>query len=200
MMANNLTYNRICVYCASSNKTPEKYLEHGRAFARILAENKIDLVFGGSRSGLMGVMADEVMKHGGRTIGIMPRFMQEVEWHHEELTRMITTETMAQRKEAMIHEVDAVVTFPGGCGTMEEFMETLSLKRLGLFNKPMIVLNSYGFYAPLIDLLDAMLRDHFLGPKHREMWTIVDTPDKILPAIAANDNWDSEARSFALVQ
>jgi uncharacterized protein (TIGR00730 family) len=199
-MNSNLKYNRICVYCASSNKTPEKFLDHGRAFARILAENQIDLVFGGSRSGLMGVMADEIMKHGGRTVGIMPRFMQEVEWHHQELTEMITTETMAQRKEAMIHGVDAVVTFPGGCGTMEEFMETLSLKRLGLFQKPMIVLNSYGFYNPLIDLLDAMLRENFLGPKHREMWTVVDTPDEILPAVEANAGWDTEARSFALVQ
>lgn len=199
-MSNPLIHNRICVYCASSNKTPEKYLEHGREFARILAANGIDLVFGGSRSGLMGVMADEMMKHGGRTIGIMPRFMQEVEWHHEELTEMITTDTMAERKEAMIREVDAVVTFPGGCGTMEEFMETLSLKRLGLFPKPMIVLNSYGFYNPLIDLLEAMLDNHFLGPKHREMWTIVSTPAEILPAVAANAGWDPEARSFALVQ
>jgi uncharacterized protein (TIGR00730 family) len=199
-MDNNLNYNRICVYCASSNKTPEKYLEHGRAFARILAEKKIDLVFGGSRTGLMGVMANEMIKLGGRTIGIMPRFMQEVEWHHAEITEMITTETMAERKEAMIHEVDAVVTFPGGCGTMEEFMETLSLKRLGLFRKPMIVLNSYGFYNPLIELMDAMLNDHFLGPRHREMWTVVDNPSEILPAIAANTGWDPEARSFALVQ
>lgn len=199
-MTNNLKYYRICVYCASSNKTPEKYLDHGRAFARIMAENQIDLIFGGSRSGLMGVMADEIMKHGGRAIGIMPRFMQEVEWHHEELTGMITTETMAERKEAMIHEVDATVTFPGGCGTMEEFMETLSLKRLGLFPKPMIVLNSFGYYNPLVDMLDAMLRNHFLSPKHHEMWTMVDTPDEILPAIAANAGWDAEARSFALVQ
>ncbi len=199
-MSNNLKYNRICVYCASSNKTPEKYLEHGREFARILAENHIDLIFGGSRSGLMGVMADEMHRRGGRTIGIMPRFMQEVEWHHEELTEMITTETMAERKEAMIHEVDAVVTFPGGCGTMEEFMETLSLKRLGLFPKPMIVLNSYGYYEPLANLLEGMLENHFLGPKHREMWSFVNTPEEILPAIAATGTWDPEARSFALVR
>lgn len=199
-MSNHLKFNRICVYCASSNKTPEKYLEHAREFARILASEGIDLVFGGSRSGIMGVMADEVMQHGGRTIGIMPRFMQEVEWHHEELSRMITTETMAERKEAMITEVDAVVTFPGGCGTMEEFMETLSLKRLGLFDKPMIVLNSHGFYEPLIDLLNAMLDNHFLGPKHREMWTIVREPSEILPAIFSQTTWDPDARSFALVQ
>ena len=199
-MSNNLKYNRICVYCASSNKTPEPFLAHGRAFGRILCENKIELVFGGSRSGLMGEIANEMRKHGGHTIGIMPRFMQEVEWHHDDLSQMITTETMAQRKEAMIHEVDAVVTFPGGCGTMEEFMETLSLKRLGLFMKPMIILNSHGFYNPLIELLEAMLENHFLGPKHRSMWTVVSTPEEILPAIEADAGWDTNARSFALVQ
>lgn len=199
-MSNNLIHNRICVYCASSNKTPDQYLEHGREFARILATNRIALVFGGSRSGIMGVMADEMIRHGGHTVGIMPRFMKEVEWNHEKLSEMITTETMAERKEAMITDVDAVVTFPGGCGTMEEFMETLSLKRLGLFPKPMIILNSFGFYNPLIDLLNAMLANHFLGPKHREMWAVVETPDQILPAIAASEGWDPEARSFALVQ
>lgn len=199
-MYNNLTYNRICVYCASSNRTPKKYLDHGREFARILAENRIELVFGGSRTGLMGTMADEIMKHGGRATGIMPAFMLEVEWHHQELTGMIITGTMAERKEAMIHEVDAVVAFPGGCGTMEEFMETLSLKRLGLFQKPIIVLNSFGFYDPLIDLLEAMLREQFMGPKHRGMWTFVETPAEILPAIMASTGWDTDARSFALVQ
>jgi len=196
----NLTHHRICVYCASSNKTPEKYLNHARAFAHILAENHIDLVFGGSRSGIMGVMADEMMRLGGRTIGIMPRFMMEVEWNHEGLSEMIITETMAERKEAMIHQVDAIVTFPGGCGTMEEFMETLSMKRLGLFPKPMILLNSFGFYDPLIDLLEAMLRDYFLAPIHREMWKTVSTPDEILPAILESPDWGPEARSFALVQ
>jgi uncharacterized protein (TIGR00730 family) len=199
-MADSFPHHRICVYCASSNKTPERYLEHARTFARILTDNRIDLVFGGSRSGIMGEMANEMIRLGGRTIGIMPRFMQEVEWHHEDLTEMITTETMAERKEAMITNVDAVVTFPGGCGTMEEFMETLSLKRLGLFDKPMIILNSHGFYDPLVELLEAMLKNHFLGPRHREMWTVVESPEKILPAIAGNTGWDPQARSFALVQ
>jgi uncharacterized protein (TIGR00730 family) len=199
-MSNMLDHKRICVYCASSSKTPEPFLEHAREFARILSESGIHLVFGGSRTGIMGVLADEMMKHGGHTIGIMPRFMQEVEWHHAELSEMITTETMAERKEAMIHNVDAVVTFPGGCGTMEEFMETLSLKRLGLFPKPMIILNSYGFYNPLIDLLHAMLDNHFLGPRHRDMWSIVETPGAIIPAILSDPGWDPEARSFALVR
>ncbi len=197
---NQIQHNRICVYCASSTLTPARYQDHARQFARILAAGKIDLVFGGSRSGLMGAMAEELMKNGGRAIGVMPRFMTEVEWHHPELSEMILVDTMAQRKEAMIHEVDAVVTFPGGCGTMEEFMETLSLKRLGKFIKPMIILNSHGFYDPLADLLDAMLTNYFLGPKHRGMYSFVSEPDEILPAIALAPVWDSDAQTFALVQ
>lgn len=83
---------------------------------------------------------------------------------------------------------------------MEEFMETLSLKRLGMFLKPMIILNSGGFYNPLVDLLEAMLRENFLGPKHREMWTIVSKPEEIVEAIRQSPPWDPNAQSFALVQ
>ena len=113
---------------------------------------------------------------------------------------MIWTDTMAQRKEKMIEDVDAVVTLPGGCGTMEEFMETLSLKRLGLFTKPMIILNTRNFYQPLHDLLDAMLAENFLGTKHRDMWTFVNQPSEVIPAIRAAIPWDPSAQSFALVQ
>jgi len=175
-------------------------MEQGRRFSEILAAEKIDLVFGGSRSGLMGVMADRIMELGGRAVGIMPRFMMEVEWHHHSLSELILVETMADRKDLMISNVDAVVTFPGGCGTMEEFMETLSNKRLGTFSKPMIILNSFGFYDPLLQLLDSMIGNRFLRERHREMWTVVSTPEEILPAILSARPWDSEARSFALVQ
>jgi len=199
-MSNQLKHNRICVYCASSTKTPEKYIDHGLRFMEILAKEKIDLVYGGSRTGLMGAMADRIMELGGRAVGIMPRFMMEVEWHHPNLDELTLVETMAERKDLMISNVDAVVTFPGGCGTMEEFMETLSNKRLGSFTKPMIILNSYGFYDPLIDLLDAMLDNHFLAPVHRNMWSVVTEPEEILPAILRTPDWDSEARSFALVR
>jgi hypothetical protein len=113
---------------------------------------------------------------------------------------MILTDTMAERKETMIERVDAVVTLPGGCGTMEEFMETLSLKRLGRFTKPMIILNSFGFYDPLVSLLDAMLENKFLGTRHGDMWQVVNEPGEILPSIESAPNWEDDASSFALVQ
>lgn len=194
------TIQRVCVYCASSTKIAPIFREHALVLARELTRQQIHLVFGGSRTGLMGIMADEMNRLGGYTIGVMPRFMKAVEWHHENLTEMIWTDTMAERKEKMIEDVDAVITLPGGCGTMEEFMETLSLKRLGLFTKPMIILNTGNFYAPLHDLLQAMLRENFLGEKHSDMWTFVQDPAEVVPAILRAAPWDPSAQSFALVQ
>ncbi len=191
---------RVCIYCASSNKTAPLYIDHAKKLAAEMASKKIDMVFGGSRSGLMGVLADEMNRLNGKSIGIMPNFMKDVEWHHENLPEMIWVDTMAVRKAKMIENVDAVITLPGGCGTMEEFMETLSLKRLGLFTQPMIILNSGGFYNPLIDLLDGMLRENFLSSKHRQMWEVVDQPEDIMPAIQRSAPWDSSAKAYALVQ
>jgi len=191
---------KVCIYCASSTIIAPIYIEHAKTLAAELAKNHIDMVFGGSRTGLMGVLADEMNMQNGKSIGIMPNFMKDVEWHHENIPEMIWVDTMAERKEKMIEDVDAVITLPGGCGTMEEFMETLSLKRLGLFTKPMIIVNSGGFYNPLIDLLDAMLRENFLSSKHRLMWEVVDHPEEIIPAIKRSKPWESSAKSFALVQ
>ena len=191
---------RICVYCASSANIAPVYVEHAIEFATILANNNIQLVTGGGRAGLMGVLSDKMIEMGGTTVGVMPHFMKDVEWHHENLTEMIWTDTMSQRKELMIENVDAVVTLPGGCGTMEEFMETLSLKRLGMFTKPMVILNTINFYDPLFDLLDAMLRENFLGSKHRDMWEEVNEPGDILDAIQRSKPWDASAKSFALVK
>lgn len=190
----------VCIYCASSTKIAPLFVDHAKKLARAMAENNIEMVFGGSRTGLMGILADEMNVLGGKSIGIMPRFMKDVEWHHEKLTKMIWVETMAERKEKLIEGVDAVITLPGGCGTMEEFMETLSLKRLGQFTKPMIIVNSGGFYNPLVELLNGMLKENFLGPKHKDMWEVVREPEEIIPAILESTPWDSSAQEFALVQ
>lgn len=195
-----MTIKSLCIYCASSAKIAPLYADHAIALAREMASNNIEMVNGGGRAGLMGIMTDEMNKQGGKTLGIMPHFMKTVEWDHPDITEMIFVETMAERKEKMIENVDAVITLPGGCGTMEEFMETLSLKRLGLFTKPIIILNSGGFYDPLIDLLDAMINNNFLAERHRLMWEVVDRPEDILSSIENSTPWDSSAQAFALVQ
>lgn len=190
----------VCIYCASSTKIAPLFIDHAKKLAKALADNNIEMVFGGSRTGLMGILADEMNKLGGRSIGVMPGFMKDVEWNHKNLTEMIWVDTMAERKEKLIEGVDAVITLPGGVGTMEEFMEALSMKRLGQFTKPMIIVNSGGFYNPLVDLLDAMLRENFLGPKHKDMWEVVSEAEDIIPAILKSTPWDSSAQDFALVQ
>lgn len=190
---------RLCIFCASSSKIAPLYAQHAKSLAVEMVKHQIEMVNGGGGAGLMGILTDEMNLLGGKSIGIMPHFMKKVEWDHPDMTEMIFVETMAQRKEKMIEDVDAVITLPGGCGTMEEFMETVSLKRLGLFTKPIIILNSGGFYNPLIDLLDAMIQENFLGERHRKMWEVVDNPEDIIPAIKRSVSWDASAQSFALV-
>ncbi|HPV57420.1 MAG TPA: TIGR00730 family Rossman fold protein, partial [Tenuifilaceae bacterium] len=137
---------KVCVYCASSNKVDEKYFKATEILAKNLAKNGITSVYGGGSNGLMGCLADTALHEGGKVIGILPHFMDKVEWGHKNLTELILVKDMHERKRLLIEGVDAVVALPGGCGTLEELMEVITLKRLGKFTKPIIILNTDGFY------------------------------------------------------
>ena len=114
---------KVCVYCASSNKVDEKYFKATQVLAKNLAKNGITSVYGGGSNGLMGCLADTVLQEGGKVIGILPHFMDKVEWGHKNLTELILVKDMHERKRLLIEGVDAVVALPGGCGTLEELME-----------------------------------------------------------------------------
>jgi uncharacterized protein (TIGR00730 family) len=124
--------------------------------------------------------------------------MGDLEWAHPRLSEVIWTETMAERKQRLASEGDAMVTLPGGTGTLEELLEVLTLKRLGLLLKPVIIVNQRGFYAPLLRLLDDCVAESFMHPRHREMWTVVDRVDQVIPAIESSPAWTAEARDFAV--
>ena len=190
---------RICVYCASSSKVDKMYFEATQKLAEDFAKNNITLVYGGGSMGLMGCMADTLLKNNGQVIGILPRFMDKVEWGHKGLTQLILVKDMHERKKLLIKDVDAVVALPGGCGTLEELMEVITLKRLGKFTKPIIILNTNGFYDHLKLLLDKMIHEHFMRAEHGEIWKFVNTPEEILPAIESAPGWDSSAIKFAAV-
>lgn len=190
---------QICIYCASSSKVDRKYFEATRLLACELAEKKIDVVYGGGSAGLMGCLADTVLENGGRVIGILPRFMDKVEWGHKNLTRLTLVKDMHERKKLMIKDVDAVVALPGGCGTLEELMEVITLKRLGKFTKPIIILNTDGFYDHLKQLLDKMIEEHFMRAEHDEIWCFVNHPNEVLGAIENAPRWDHSAIKFAAV-
>jgi TIGR00730 family protein len=187
----------ICVYCASSTQIKPSYFDATSSLAQILAKANISVVYGGGSNGLMGQLADSVLAEGGKITGVIPRFMCEVEWNHTNLTELILVETMHERKEKMATMADAVVALPGGCGTLEELLEVITWKRLGIFTKPIVIVNLEGYFDALITMLDRAVDEHFMRDEHREMWKVVETPEEVLSAIQNSTAWDSNARSFA---
>lgn len=187
----------VCVYCASSGRCDPEYHAVARRLGERLAADGRTVVYGGSRIGSMGAVADGALAHGGRVIGILPRFLREMEISHDGLTELHVVETMRERKHLMLSKSEAVVALPGGCGTFEELLEAITLKRLGIFLGPIVIVNTRNFYAPLIALFEAAVRERFMDERHLAMWQVVDGPDEVLPALAAAPAWSADARRFA---
>jgi uncharacterized protein (TIGR00730 family) len=190
---------RICIYCASSAKIDETYFEATERLAKILVNSGVQVIYGGGGHGLMGKLADTVLAHGGQIKGIMPQFMNEVEWAHKSVTDIEFTKTMHERKAKFLENIDALIALPGGTGTLEELLEAITLKRLGQFTKPIIILNTNGYYDPLILMLKRCVEEKFLRPIHAEMWTFVHQPEEVMSAINQSMEWDENAISFAAV-
>lgn len=188
---------KVCVYCASSDKIDSKYFEATRLLAKALAKNNTAVVYGGGARGLMGQLADTILEEKGRIIGIMPHFMREVEFHHKDVNEFIFTADMHERKKQFMVGVDALITLPGGCGTFEELMEAITLKRLGIFTKPIVILNVDGYYNELLAMLDKAIDEGFMGQKHKDIWTVFTDPTKVIEAIQSSTPWSSDALKFA---
>jgi len=171
---------RICVYGASGNHLDPAYFEAARQLGRLLARDGHTLVFGGGASGLMGACAGGAEEGGGEIIGIAPRFFDEPGILFPRCSRFVYTETMAQRKTAMFEESEAFIALPGGIGTFEEFFETLTLKQLGRHGKPMALLNTLDYYAPLSAMLERAAEDGFLSRRCFSLFALCDTPEEAL--------------------
>lgn len=191
---------RICVYCASSEHCDRIYHDAASALGRALAEAGCTIVYGGGAVGLMGSLANGALAAGGDVIGIIPRFMTEIEWQHPGLASLEVVEDMRERKHRLLTGSDAVVALPGGCGTLEEMFEALTLKRLGLYFNPIVLVNTNGFYAPLQQFMEQMIEQRFMNPQHRQMWTLVDIVGEVLPAIRSAPRWREDARNYAVVR
>ena len=187
----------ICVYCASSTQVKPVYFEATARLSRIFALANLSVVYGGGSKGLMGQLADSTLEAGGKITGVIPRFMCDVEWNHTGLTELILVDTMHERKEKMAVMADAIVALPGGCGTLEELLEVITWKRLGIFTKPIVIVNVEGYFDDLVSMLNRAVDEHFMRREHHKMWEVVQTPEEVLDAIQNSVNWDSTARSFA---
>ena len=191
---------RVCVYCASSAAADPVYREQAHALGLALAAGGCSVVYGGGSMGSMGAVADGALAGGGEVTGILPRFMADLEWGHPGLTRLELVEDMRERKHKLLTGSDAVVALPGGCGTLEELFEAITLKRLALYFNPIVLLNTKGFYAPLQAFMQQVIGERFMNAEHADMWSLVDTPEDVLPRIRATPRWHDHARQFAAVR
>ena len=191
---------RICVYCASSELCNRVYHDAADALGRALAQAGCTIVYGGGGAGLMGSLANGALALGGEVIGVIPRFMVEVEWQHPGVGNLEIVEDLRERKHRLLTGSDAVVALPGGCGTLEELFEAMTLKRLGLYRNPIVLLDTNGFYAPLQRFLEQVIEQRFMNPEHRDIWRMVEHVDEILPAIRTTPSWREDARDYAVVR
>jgi uncharacterized protein (TIGR00730 family) len=182
---------KICVFCASSPKAPPEYGQAAYELGQIFGRAGVTTLFGGGGKGSMGQLADGVHSVDGQIIGIMPHFMRELEWAHKNVDTFHWTLDMAERKAKLREGVDAIVALPGGCGTFEELLEVITLKRLGLFPVPIIVVNQNEFYDALIKLFEHSIALEFMEQRHRQLFTVVNCIEQILPAIAATPHWQN---------
>jgi len=144
----------------------------------LLAQSSVRIVYGGGGRGLMGQLAAGALACGGHVTGIMPRFMQEREWGHTGLSELQIVEDMRERKHRMLAGSNAAIALPGGCGTLEELLEAITLKRLGMYDQPIVIVNQRDYFAPLLDLLDRAVRERFMEPCHRELWQVAKDADE----------------------
>lgn len=187
----------VLVFCASSSSCDPAFHDAAAALGEAIARAGNTLVYGGGAVGSMGALADSALDAGGRVLGIIPRFMRELEWAHSGLTELRLVDDMQQRKREMLGMADAIVTLPGGSGTFEELFEAITSKRLGLFSKPIVIVNQDQFYDPLFRLLHSSVEERFMSDEHLEMWQAVDTIDEVLPAIESAAIWPEDALRFA---
>jgi len=170
----------ITVFCGSSFGNDNIFESQAKALGQTLAQQGIQLVYGGAKVGLMGAVADGALAAGGKVYGVLPNFLRTKEIGHEGLTELILVESMHERKTKMHELCDGVIALPGGFGTMEEFFEMLTWSQLGLHKKPIGLLNVDGFYDPLITLADSMVERGFLKATYRQMLLVSDNIEDLL--------------------
>ncbi|UAK42151.1 TIGR00730 family Rossman fold protein [Bacteroides nordii] len=191
--------NSVCVYSASSTKIDEVYFNAARQLGQLFAKRRIRLINGAGSIGLMRSVADAVLENGGEVTGVIPKFMVEQGWHHTGLTKLVEVESMHERKQLMADLSDAVIALPGGCGTLEELLEIITWKQLGLYLNPIVILNTNGFFDPLLDMLTRAIDENFMRRQHGEIWHVATTPEEAVELIYTVPVWDESIRKFAAI-
>ena len=193
------TIKNVCVYSASSTQIAPVYFQVAEELGRLLAEKHINLINGAGYRGLMGATSNAALAAGGTVTGIIPRFMVEQGWHHQGLTRLVETETIHERKQLMADLSDGVIALPGGCGTLEELLEIITWKQLGLYLKPIVILNVDGYYNPLIEMLQNAISENFMRKEHEAIWQVATTAQEAVECLYHAPTWSREIRKYAAI-
>ena len=189
----------VCVYSASSTKIDPVYFDTAYELGTLLGQQHIRLINGAGNMGLMSAVSDAALAAGGEVTGVIPRFMVEQGWHHTGLTRLVEVESMHERKKMMADLSDAVIALPGGCGTLEELLEIITWKQLGLYLNPIVILNINRYFDPLLEMLHKAVEENFMREKHAEMWSVTDSPAEAVRLIQTLPVWDTSIRRFAAI-
>ncbi|HOX78192.1 MAG TPA: TIGR00730 family Rossman fold protein [Bacteroidales bacterium] len=193
----------ICVFCGSSMGKKPEYKKAAEELGRLLLERNIRLVYGGANVGLMQILADTVLKGGGEVIGIMPQMLIEKEVAHANLTKMITVGSMSERKSRMVELSDAFIAMPGGFGTLDELAEVITYNQLRLTDKPIGILNTAGYFDPLVAFFDHITEEGFLRYEHRQNLIVDDNVGVLLRKMiefqpVAMDKWIEDIKKESL--
>ena len=184
----------VCVFCASSANIDGRYLDDAHELGRLLAEGGWRCVNGGGAVGLMGAVTDGTLDAGGMVTGVIPKFMVDNGWCYDRLEDVIVTADMHQRKHIMSEMADAVIALPGGVGTLEELLETLTWRQLGLVKSPVIILNTLGYYDSLLALLQHAIDEQFMKPSHSQLWQVATTPQEAISLLEAGKPVEFESK------
>jgi uncharacterized protein (TIGR00730 family) len=193
MNEKNIPIRSICVYCGSQPGRHQSFMDAGRILGKSIAENHLRLVYGGGTKGIMGAVASGVLSHGGRVTGIIPEFLMDMEaTRHSlgQLSELIVTPDMHERKHKMFERSDAFVTLPGGIGTLEEIVEVMTWAQLGRHRKPIVLVNIDGFWDPLMKLIQHMADAGFIHTAHLVQPLVIDAAEEVVPALLAH--WAGE--------
>lgn len=170
----------VCVFSSSSDAVSPHYMEAASALGALLAEQKLTLVYGGGKVGLMGAVARAVHANGGKVVGVIPHYLRKKEVAYEQADELIVTKDLRERKAIMEERADAFVALPGGFGTLEEILEILTLKQLEAHGKPVVFLNTNGFFEPLLAMFERLYHEQFTKSDYRGHYHIADAPSDVL--------------------
>ena len=184
-----MSVKTITVYAASSSSIDPSYMKTAWELGSLMASHGIACINGGGNKGLMSALTDGILQSNGQVTGIIPRFMIDKGWLHPRLSNVISTPDMHTRKQLMAQQSDACIALPGGIGTLEELLEIITWKQLGLYTKPVVILNTNGYYDDLLSMLDKAIREKFMTETHTSMWAVADTPEEAIAQALPQQEW-----------